>query len=310
MADSEQKTAAPTPYVPKSMVDPDTLMKAFQEEGIVEKPAEQQASAPAEAKPPAEQSSEPRLLQIAREKAKARQAEQQAKPQNVALEVFTPQELERAAQARRSGDPVAALRALGFDHTQYTKALLNMKDEPAPEKAAEPGVSPDVAALKAEVERLKQEREQERFQTTRSQALSSMKEVLKSDPKFSYINAIEAVEGVESVLVEFFNAHKTMPGDTLEESVKLAAEVYEARLRSGEIPLTKKQWEKIQGLTAQPSSAPVPAKAPESQPSPGTDVPRTLTNSNTSAPAAVKSVPKTRAELLQAFMEGRVDEIG
>lgn len=308
MADTEQK-AAPTPYVAPSDIDPEVLMKAFQEDGVVpEKPAEQQettqeaAKKPEAAPSPAEQQ-EPALLRIAREKAKARQLEQANKPQNEALAVFSPQELERAAQARRAGDPVAALRALGFDHTQYTKALLNMKDEPEPQKD-QPQVSPDVAALKAEVERLKQEREQERFQSTRAQMHVQMRDILKTDSKFTYVNALEAVEGVEQVLAEFFSAHGTMPGESLAESVKLAAEVYEAKLRSGEIPLTKKQWEKIQGLTAQPSSAPVPAKAPESQPSPGTGVPRTLTNSNTTAPAAVNHVPKSRAEILDMIARG------
>lgn len=302
MADQAQTPAA-TPYVPPSMRSDDALAKAFQEEGLAPPPAPE-AEKPAEAKPPEPpKSEEPALLRLAREKAAKRQAEQAAKPQNDLLSAFTPQEAERIAQARKAGDPVAALRALGFDHATYTKALLNMKEEAPVEKAPEP--SNDVAALKAEVERLKQEREQERFQSTRSQTLSQMKGFLKDDPKFTYTSALEAVEGVEGVLIEYHAKFGELPGANFEESVRLAAEVYESRLRSGEIPLTKKQWEKIQGLTAPASSVPVPAKAPESQPSAGTDIPRSLTNSNTTAPAAVKSVHKTREERLRAFMEGR-----
>lgn len=316
MADPEQTPAA-TPYIPPSRRSDDmiegALAKALQEEGIVPSPEATPTPAkteavPAEPKTEPQKSEEPALLKLAREKAAKRQAEQAAKPQNDLLAAFTPQEAERIAQARKAGDPVAALRALGFDHTQYTKALLNMKEEQPEEKAA-PEPSSDVAALKAEVERLKQEREQERFQVTRSQTLGQMKTMLKDDSKFSYINALEALDGVEGVLLDYHRQFGDLPGSNFEESVKLAAEVYEARLRSGDVPLTKKQWERIQGLTTPASSAPVPTKAPESQPSAGTDTPRTLTNSNTTAPAAVKSVLKTRGERLAALSEGRLADL-
>lgn len=304
MAETEQKTVV-SEYVPPGRRTEDALAEAFRAEGIA--PADRQeisqesgtpaASVPEVKAAPPTADEEPRLLKIAREKAAKRQQEQASKPQNDLLSAFTPQEIERITQARRSGDPVSALRALGFDHTQYTKAVLNMKDEETPKE--QPQVSPDVASLKAEVERLRSEREQEKLQSSRQQMLGQMKTLLGSNPKFDHINKLEDYEGVEKELIAYYSQYGELPGANLEESVSLAAELYESKLKK-----EAARWSKV--LTGFKEGAPIaPSKAPESPPSPGTEATRTLTNSNTTAPAAVTSVSKSRAERLQAMLEGR-----
>lgn len=304
MADTEQKQQ--TPYTPPSHVNPDDLMKAFQEEGIVEKPPAPQA-APAEPKPaePPPPAAEPEsLLEKARKKAEERRAKEAQRPQVEALSVFSPQEMERIAQARRSGDPVAALAALGFSHAQYSAKLAGVPTEP---KTEEVPVPPVVETLKQEIERLKQEREAEKFQAARSEGLRNMQAHLAKDERFSHLNALGSYEMVEQEIIGFIQKYGSPPGDTFHESVEIAAEAVEKAIRNGDVPLTKKQWEKVQShLTPAPASAPLePQKAPESQPSTGTVTPRTLTNSNTTAPAAVRTVPKTRAEIEAAIIEGR-----
>lgn len=305
MAETEQKTEQRSEYVPPGRRTEDALAEAFRAEGLVPaepKESEQEsgkaavAAAP-EVKPPAPADDEPRLLKIAREKAAKRQQEQAAKPQQDLLSAFTPQEVERLAQARRSGDPVAALHALGFDHIQYTNKLLGKQAEAQPKE--EPQVNPDVASLKAEVERLKAEREAERVAQSRQQVLGQMKSLLSANPKFDHINKLEDYEGVEKELINYYSTYGELPGATLEESVSLAAELYESKLKK-----EAARWSKV--LTGFKEGAPMPAtKAPESPPSTGTEAPRTLTNSNTTAPAAVASISKSRAERLQAMLEGR-----
>lgn len=309
MADQEQKQEA-TPYRPLSTVDPSELAAAFEKEGIV--PAKDTPPPPvAEAKPVAsekaisEKTEEvPQLLKIAQERSALRKEVESVKPYMEALKVFSPQEAQRLAQARAQGNPVAALAALGFTHEQYTNALLGSAPPPAADKTEKPAVeNPELATLRAELQALKAERENEKTQTARQQAMSQMKTILSADTKFKHLNGLENYDAVERVLIDFHSQHGTLPGSTFEESVKMAAEVVEAGLAK-----EAEKWSKV--LTVSPTSAPLSAqKAPESPPSTGTVQHRTLTNSNTTAPAEVKTVPKSRQDLIQAFIERGEDAL-
>lgn len=309
MADTEQKTEAPQQqsYVPPSKIDPAELAKAFQDEGLVEKPASPPPVAPAAGKAATQEvakpavSEEPLLLRIARERDAFRKESEPLKPYLEALKVLSPTEAQRLAQARASGNPVAALAALGFTHEQYTQTLLGEKPAVASEKpTSEKAGDPEVMTLKQELAALKAERESEKIQSSRTQMLGQMKDLLKNNAKFDLINKTGDIEGVERVLIQYHSAHGSLPGSTLEESVTLAAEMYESQLKK-----EADRWSKV--LTGLQGNAPVSAtKVPES-PSTGTAQTRTLTNSNTTAPAAVSAAPKTRAELLAAIIEGRDD---
>lgn len=309
MADPEQKQTPAPSYTPASQIDPAELMKAFQDEGIVEKTAEpapvadktgaEPAATPA---PVATQKTEelPALLKIAKERDAFRKEVEPLKPYMEALKVLSPTEAQRLAQARQSGDPVAALAALGFTHQQYTQKLLSLP--PTPEEGVreeKPEPMSEIQTIKQELAALKAEREQAQIQQSRAGLLAQMKNIVKDNPKFDLINKTEDVEGIERVLLQYHTQHGTLPGSTMEESVLLAAEMYESHLKK-----EADRWQKV--LTGFKESAPVSAtKAPEPPPSAGTVQTRTLTNANTTAPAAVRTVPKTRAEILAAIAEGR-----
>ena len=312
MADTEQKQA-PASFVPPSQVSPNDLMKAFQDEGIVEKPAEpapvagktgtEPATIPA---PVATQKTEelPALLKIAKERDAFRKEVEPLKPYMEALKVLSPTEAQRLAQARQSGDPVAALAALGFTHQQYTQKLLSLPPTPEEgQKAEAPEPTSEIQAIKQELAALKAEREQAQIQQSRAGLLAQMKNIVKDNPKFDLINKTEDVEGIERVLLQYHTQHGTLPGSTMEESVLLAAEMYESHLKK-----EADRWQKV--LTGFKESAPVSAtKAPEPPPSAGTVQTRTLTNANTTAPAAVRTVPKTREEIIAAIIEGRDEDL-
>lgn len=305
MSDPIETKTQPAPFVPPSQVSPAELMKAFQEDGVIEAPAETEKSV-AETKaapPPAPAKTEdlPALVRIAREKDALRKEREQVEPHLGLLKQFSPVEAQRLAAARAAGDPVAALRAMGFDHETYTKALLNMKDEP--KEAPKTEGNSELDNIRQELAALKAEREVEKVNAGRTQVLSKMREVLQASPKFEHINKLEEYESVNQILVNHYKEYGSLPGDTIEESFTLAAEVREAQLRK-----EAERWSKV--LTGFKEGASTsPQKAPESPPSTGTVPTRTLTNANTSAPAAVRTVPKSRAELLAAIAEGRDDAL-
>lgn len=303
MADNEQKQTAPVQYTPPSQLDPAELTKLFVEDGVITpekaaevagKPATQEVAKPAPVE--AKKEDEPQLLKIAREKDAFRKEKEAVAPHLDMLKAFSPQEAQRLAQARASGDPVAALAALGFTHSQYTQRLVGMKPEEKPADAPAPEASPKLSALEQELAALKAERENERAQANRREAFSKMETVLKDNPKFSHVSTLKEFEAVERVILQHWNKFGELPGATFEESVALAAEVVEADL--------KKQAEKYRPLlTTSSSSAQVSSKAPES-PRPASESPRTLTNANTTAPAAARTTPRTLEEIKQAIANG------
>lgn len=305
MADTDKPASPPPEYVPPSRMEAAELQKLFSADDAPAEPpaappAPKPAETPAAAPPPAEKSADetPTLLKIAKEKAALRAEKATVEPHLQMLKVFSPQEAQRLAQARASGDPVAALAALGFTHTQYTQKLLSTKPAEAPaEEAAPPAGDPEVKTLKERLAALETERENERLQVARKEAFGKMESVLKDNPKFKTITTLGDYAGVEKVLLNYWAENGSMPGATFEESITLAAELHEADLKK-----EAEKWSKV--LTPAPASGQTaPPKAPES-PRPASESPRTLTNASATAPAAVRTVPKTEAEILQAIIAG------
>lgn len=306
MADSEQKTEPPQ-YRPPSQMDPAALAAEFDKQEGGHPPAPEPvktepAKAPpvASEKPVSEAKDEaPQLLKIAQERAAFRKEVEAAKPYMEVLKAFSPQEAQRLAQARAQNNPVAALQALGFTHSQYTQALLGQpsQQQEEPEAPAQKQENSELAQLRQELQALKAERDNEKTMTARQQAMSQMKQLLSAEAKFKHLNGLENYDAVERVLIDYHSQHGTLPGATFEESVKLAAEVVEAQLAK-----EAEKWSKV--LTVSQTPVPVSTqKAPESQPSTGTAQPRTLTNAMATAPAEVKTAPKTRQELIQAYID-------
>lgn len=301
MADTE-KPAAPLPYVPPSQIDPAELMKAFVEDGVIEKPVE--VAKPADAKPaevakPPEKPADddtPALLKIAKKRDELRKAQEQVEPHISMLKQFSPQEAQRLAAARASGDPVAALAALGFTHSQYNAALAGVK-KPAEAAPAAPSGNPELDSVRQELAAMKQEREDAKIQTSRQQFLSHTEKLLKDDPKFSHLSALGEWQSVEKAILNHINEFGAPPGETLDESIKLAAELVEHGLKK-----EAERWQKVLTGFQKPASTESP-KAPES-PRPGSESPRTLTNANATAPAVPRAAPKSREEILELIASG------
>lgn len=292
-------------YRPPSTVPPEELMKAFQEEGLAPKPPEPPAEAPKqeapkEAAPKQEEKGEelPALVKIAKERDAFRKEVEQVKPFMEAVKHVPPTQLLAIVKAIQSGDPVALRVAGGFSHADYNAKLIGAEIPQEESSEAKPKEDDTVAALRAKVEALERERQEEKLQSTRGQMMGKLKDTLKDNPKFKTINGLEDYEGVERMLIQYHSEYGTLPGATFEESVTLAAEMYESQLKR-----QAEKWSKVLTGGSEPASLPT-KKAPESAPSTGTVVPRTLTNANTSAPAeARQTVPKTRDERIALFLE-------
>lgn len=308
MSQSEQKEAT---FVPPSQVDPAELSKLFQEEGIIEKAVEpeegaleQTKEAPVKAEAPKEVQKEepkkeepPALLKIAREREAFRKEVEQIKPFMDAFRGMSLDTVSALVKAANSRDPVAVLSALNISHSEYNKKLL-ADTESEPEKKS--GNS-ELDAMRQEIQALRQERENERTQQARTQVMGKMREVVKED-KYPFIAARQAYDNIENLLIDFHKKNGVLPGESFEESVQLAAEEVERHLRkeaeSYEAVLTK-----VKGVSL---STP---RAPETQPVAGTVQSRTLTNSNTTAPAAARTPPKTRQEVLDAILSDRFEDL-
>ncbi len=312
MADTEQTQQKAPEFRMPSQISASELAAAFEKEGLIEATPEQPKAEVAPAtpaakaeEPPATKTEEtPALVKLAQQQAAFRKEVEQVKPYLEAMKVLSPQEIQRIAQARASGNPVAALAALGFTHAEYNERLVGMTPSAKKSEEEKPTGNAQYDALQKEIQALKAEREAERNQVARTQMLSKMTDVLKDNPKFNHINKLGDYEGVERVLIQYHAAHGGLPGSTIEESVQLAAEIHEAQLKK-----EAERWRQV--LTPVTTSAQATAqKASESLPSPGTAQTRTLTNANTTAPAAGRTVPKTREEKIAALLEGReVDDL-
>lgn len=305
MSDTETKSETLVEYTPPSQMDPAELTKLFVEDGVITperaaevtgKSATPPAAEPAPATPAPKDDEVPALVRIAREKDALRKEKESVSPHLQMLKRFTPQQLQRLAAAAEAEDPVAAMAALNFTHSQYTNKLLGSKQVAPETPVSETSDDPKYTSLQQEVAALRAERENERIQTSRSQFFSKTEALLKDDPKFKHLVGLGEWESVERVVLEHIQETGQPPGETLEETIRLAAEVVEHRLKK-----QAEKWSKV--LTPGSAPAPVPSKAPES-PRPAPESPRTLTNANTTAPAAARTVPKTEAEILQAIADG------
>lgn len=298
--------AAPVAYVPPSQINPAELMKALQEDGVIEAapapeaPKAEAAPAPVETPPPPPAKEDiPTLLKIAQERDAARKAAQ-AKQAADPLSTIPPNIAKAIAQAIASGDPVSLLSAAGMTHAQYNARLLGIEEKKAEStpESKENSLPPEIHTLREELNALRQERERERFEQGQKQALGMIRDVLTKDAEtFRFVNKAGDFDAVMAEINDHFARTGQLEGETFEQTVKLAAARREAYYQ---------EMRKILDLTDGVSSASVSSKTPGT-PSPGTVSTRTLTNSNTSAPAPVKQIPKTRDEILAAIIAGQTD---
>lgn len=308
MADTQSPVEAPVaPPAPAPAAPPpsreqrfeEALKDAFVKEGIVKPEAKAPEAPPAPAPVSETKQEPPALAKIARQMAEFRKEREQAEPYMNALKVLPPDRVTVLAKALSSRDPVSALTALGFSHAEYTNRLLDgVPTAPAQETkpdAKTAALPPELAKEFEELRAFKQRLEAEDAQKQQATLTDGVGKLIKANPKFKYLSNMENYTDVLNIIGKFHADTGRLPGDTFDESVLMAAEHVEAQLAA-----QAEKWRKV--LTPAEAAAKVEeSRAPES-PATGTETPRSLTNANTSAPAAVRPVPKTRDERIAALL--------
>jgi hypothetical protein len=199
--------------------------------------------------------------------------------------------LQALAKAKAAGDPMAALKALGFSYADVAEKAATT---PPPSKAVEAEEeSPTVAALKAQVAELRQERQAEKSAKLRTEALEKAKEAIKG--KHKMVEGMGAEDKVLAYIEAYWQQTQEMPGENFEESIEIAAAAVEKELEK-----EAEKWRKV--LTP---ANPVPnvtdgasGKAPAGTGTPG----KTLTNSSASAPSRGVPEPQSRDELFKQIL--------
>lgn len=224
--------------------------------------------------------------------------EEAVKPLEALGKAVNPMQAQALARALVSGDPMAAMTALGFSYADIAARVAGApaKTEEKPEEkkpeAAAREEDPELVAIKAHY-RAQAAAQQE------AAILDGIKStIMGAADKFKTVAGLEDFKGVQRVIDEMWvGSHpdprfRSLPSENAVENIAIAAEEYERRLSSGEVQLTKKQWEKLQSLTAPPSSGSTPAEATRERP--GTaqvSAAKTLTNKVSAPPAATATRP-------------------
>src|SRR5574343_289502 len=189
------------------------------------------------------------------------------------------------AEARRQQEIQSALKE--YTPEQLANAVAILKGQQPQQTQQAPQNQSDVEVLRGELAQLKAFQ----AQVTREKTLAGIRETVSKDERFSHVKGLDAFDKVEGVLVEYYNKYGELPGSTFAESVAVAADIVEGRLKA-----EAEKWKKV--LTSQNTVNSVPTKAPE-PPSVPKETPGqvTLTNQATSSPAST-SKPKSNFELL------------
>jgi hypothetical protein len=264
-------------------------------------PAQAPAEAPAEVPAAVAPTSEPPAAEVpaqtpdgvktsfeklAREKAALRAEQEKIKPYLEASKALTAPTLAELSKAKASGDPLAALQALGFSPQALVQQLQKAQAKPpeAKEQAQQIQLPPEIQQKLAKVEYL------EKFvaQQQEQQLISGIRENITDE--FKFVKGLGAERQVIQMLQDFHNEHGSLPGEDFATSVKMAAELVEKQLAA--------EAEKYRPfLTPAQQATTIPNEAIGEQASRGqVTTGKTLTNSNTSAPAPASPKPQTREE--------------
>lgn len=270
----------------------------------------------AEAKPEEKQDTvSSAFTKIAAEKAEARKLREEAKAQlervkaydELAQEIPVPA-LRNLVGALRAGDVKAVIRTLGISAEDIQKAISGaatpeVRQEP---KDTAPSLERLREELKAELRKelysdpelaeIKQERQQQKFQTLKSQALDLVKSTLKDSKELSLLSGLDAHEQVLQVLENYQTQHGSLPSDDPKEAIFMAAKLVEERLAA-----EKAKWERV--LTRSQGKDTVQDKAAELASGPRET--RTLTNGLT-APSGGPSTAKSREDRIRELIESKV----
>jgi hypothetical protein len=243
-----------------------------------------------------------RFGDLAKQSAEVRKQREELKPVVALSRALSPVQASALEKALAAGNPMAAMTAMGFSYADVAASVAGGgTNPPVPPKKGEPPEEPEATSADPELEEIKRERREMRQQAQRSGIVQSIKTQLAPlAAKFKHINALENFDGVMGILDEFFEQAGSLPSQHAVENIRIAAEELERRYVDGELPLTRKQWEKIQGLTTQPSSASTQPEATRTRPgtAPGQRGSRTLTNNAGAPPTAPAANPTDPSKVI------------
>lgn len=243
------------------------------------------------------------FAQLTKRNAALRAREDAIKPFEGLAKAVNPIQAAALSKALASGSPMAAMNALGFSYADIAASVAGGGAKPpaaAPPTA--PAAAPAAKDEDPEIAAIKASFRAQQVQQQQATILGGIKDVVtKAGEKFKTIAGLEDFAGVDAVLAEMWNgshpdpAMRAFPSDNGLENIAIAAEEYERRLVSGEVPLTKKQWEKLASLTGASASAPTASEATRERPgnAPVSSAGKTLTNKTGAprAPAATRTDP-------------------
>jgi hypothetical protein len=278
-----------------------------------EKPAAAPAAAPVEGAPveksaegaPAEPETKPTsegagtpfekgFARLASAQSEFRQQKEAAKHGLNLARVVSPLQAAALEKAMASNDPLAAMNALGYSYADIASRVAGAPARPPEKKVEEPEVKPEVKSEDPDLAAMKEHWKQTKMAEQKSVILGGIKEVItKAADKFKNIAGLEDFEGVRSIIDSMWDpeAKAFVGGATGVEVIQIAAEEYERRLRDGEVTLTRKQWEKMQNLTAPASSGSTGLEATRDRPGNATVSAKTLTNKAGAPVAPTKTRP-------------------
>ena len=208
------------------------------------------------------------FARLATAQSEFRQQKEAAKHGLNLARVVSPIQAAALEKAMNSNDPLAAMNALGYSYADIASRVAGAPAKPA-EAKLEPEAKPEAKEEDPELVAMKEHWKQTKMREQQSVILGGIKDaVLKAADKFKHIAGLEDFEGVRGIIDSMWDpeAKSFVGGATGLEVIQIAAEEYERRLREGEVTLTKKQWEKMQNLTAAPASGSTATEATRDRP--------------------------------------------
>lgn len=250
-----------------------------------EKPAEKPAEgAPAE-QPAGEAVGTPfekGFARLATAQSEFRQQKEAAKHGISLARLVTPVQAAALERAMAAGDKLGVMTALNISYADIAASVAGAPPKPPEKKEGEPEAKSEAKEEDPELMAMKEHWKQTKLNEQKTVILGGIKEIVtKAADKFKHIVGLEDFEGVRSLIDSMWDpeAKAFVGGASGVEVIQIAAEEYERRLASGEVTLTKKQWEKMQNLTAAPGSGSTVPEATRERP--GTapvSTAKTLTN--------------------------------
>lgn len=232
------------------------------------------------------------FAQLATKQAEFRREKDAAKHGLSLARVVNPVQAAALEKAMAAGDGLAAMSALGFSYADIASRVVGAPPEKKPEDVKPEDAKPQVEE-DPEIKELKEERRQRKLAEQQAVIVDGIKGVItKGGEKYKTIAALEDFNGVSAVLDELWRmGNGSFPANSALENIAIAAEEYERRLSSGEVPLTKKQWEKLQNLTQ--AASPVSTGAEATRDRPG-NAPVSSAKTLTNKGAAPRAAPATQ----------------